>query len=80
MAATQGQDEGLALVIGAGGGLGAALVAGLQASGATVLGLGRHTVPALDLTNWRGFCRPRSAASATTRWAAGTATGRPRRR
>ncbi|MFM9901266.1 MAG: SDR family NAD(P)-dependent oxidoreductase [Polaromonas sp.] len=43
-------DPGLAVVIGAGGGIGAALVAGLQArgDGAEVIGLGRHTVPALD--------------------------------
>ena len=47
-------QPGVALVIGAGGGLGAALVTGLRQSGPqdqtapTVLGLGRHTAPALD--------------------------------
>lgn len=43
-------DSGLAVVIGAGGGIGAALVARLRAGGdaAEVIGLGRHTTPALD--------------------------------
>ena len=43
-------DGGLAVVIGAGGGIGAALLARLQAGGNTaeVIGLGRHTAPALD--------------------------------
>lgn len=42
---------GSAIVIGAGGGIGAALVRSLEASGQfeTVWGLGRHTAPALDL-------------------------------
>ena len=46
-------DGGLALVIGAGGGIGAALVARLRAGGksAEVIGLGRHTTPALDYHN-----------------------------
>lgn len=43
-------DLGLAVVIGAGGGIGAALVARLQARGdaAEVIGLGRSTTPPLD--------------------------------
>ena len=43
-------DLGLTLVIGAGGGIGAALVARLRAGGdaAEVIGLGRLTTPALD--------------------------------
>jgi nucleoside-diphosphate-sugar epimerase len=42
---------GSAIVIGAGGGIGAALLRSLEASGQfeTVWGLGRHTTPALDL-------------------------------
>ncbi|PZO12679.1 MAG: C-factor [Burkholderiales bacterium] len=39
---------GLAVVIGGTGGIGAALVAGLQAQGFEVLALGRRTEPALD--------------------------------
>ena len=39
----------LAVVIGAGGGIGAALAAALEAQGRTVLRLGRATTPALDL-------------------------------
>ena len=44
---------GAALVIGAGGGIGAALVAGLQASQAfaSVMGLGRGTLPRLDYSD-----------------------------
>ena len=44
-------DAGLALVIGAGGGIGAALVARLQSAGnfAQVLGVSRSSTPALDL-------------------------------
>ena len=43
-------EAGMALVIGAGGGIGAALVTGLQASQAfaSVMALGRSTVPPLD--------------------------------
>ena len=46
-------DAGVALVIGAGGGIGAALVAGLQASQAfaSVMGLGRGTLPRLDYSD-----------------------------
>ena len=46
-------DTGVALVIGAGGGIGAALVAGLQASQAfaSVLALGRSTTPRLDYSD-----------------------------
>lgn len=46
-------DTGVALVIGAGGGIGAALVAGLQASQAFagVLALGRSTTPRLDYSD-----------------------------
>lgn len=39
---------GAALVLGAGGGLGAALAFALTARGETVIALGRHTQPALD--------------------------------
>jgi NAD(P)-dependent dehydrogenase (short-subunit alcohol dehydrogenase family) len=42
--------SGLAVVIGGTGGIGAALVAGLQAQGFEVLSLGRRTQPALDYT------------------------------
>ena len=44
-------DAGLALVIGAGGGIGAALLARLQSAGnfAQVLGVSRSSMPALDL-------------------------------
>ena len=50
---TSSPDVGLAVVIGAGGGIGAALVAQLRARGdaSEVIGLGRHTTPALDYTN-----------------------------
>lgn len=41
---------GLAVVIGGTGGIGAALVVGLQAQGFQVLALGRRTQPALDYT------------------------------
>lgn len=41
---------GLSVVLGASGGIGAALVAQLRAQGGTVLALGRHTQPALDVT------------------------------
>ena len=46
-------DAGVALVIGAGGGIGAALVAGLQASQAfaSVIALGRSTTPRLDYSD-----------------------------
>ena len=46
-------DTGVALVIGAGGSIGAALVAGLQASQAfaSVLALGRSTTPRLDYSD-----------------------------
>jgi NAD(P)-dependent dehydrogenase (short-subunit alcohol dehydrogenase family) len=42
--------SGLAVVIGGTGGIGAALVAGLQTQGFQVLALGRRTQPALDYT------------------------------
>lgn len=45
---TPATEPGLALVIGAGGGLGAALVSELQSSGQSVLSLGRQTQPVLD--------------------------------
>lgn len=69
MVATQGLDGSLALVIGAGGGVGAALVAGLRASGAVVLALGRHSVPALDLTD-------EASVAAAARWVAGECAAR----
>jgi NAD(P)-dependent dehydrogenase (short-subunit alcohol dehydrogenase family) len=69
MATVQGLDGGLALVIGAGGGLGAALLAGLRASGTVVLGLGRHTVPALDLTD-------EASVAAAAGWVAGECAAR----
>ncbi|NMG01614.1 SDR family oxidoreductase [Azoarcus taiwanensis] len=45
--------DGLAVVIGAGGGVGAALCARLQATGhfADVIGLSRHSAPPVDLTD-----------------------------
>lgn len=42
------EPAGLAVVVGGTGGIGAALVAGLQAQGFEVLALGRRTQPALD--------------------------------
>ena len=54
MTPTQTHQPGVAVVIGAGGGLGAALVTGLRQPGPqgqaapTVLALGRHSVPVLD--------------------------------
>ena len=44
-------QAGLAVVLGGTGGIGAALVAGLQAQGFEVLSLGRRTQPALDYTD-----------------------------
>ncbi len=41
-------EPGVALVLGAGGGLGAALVDHLRLGPGPVLGLGRHTAPAID--------------------------------
>jgi NAD(P)-dependent dehydrogenase (short-subunit alcohol dehydrogenase family) len=69
MEATQGLGDGLAVVIGAGGGLGAALLAGLRVSGAVALGLGRHSVPALDLTD-------EASVAAAARWVAGECAAR----
>ncbi len=43
-----GNVAGVSLVLGAGGGLGAALAHALSARGETVIALGRHTEPALD--------------------------------
>lgn len=45
------ERPGLAVVLGGTGGIGAALVAGLQAQGLKVLSLGRRTLPALDYTD-----------------------------
>jgi NAD(P)-dependent dehydrogenase (short-subunit alcohol dehydrogenase family) len=45
-----GKQSGLAVVIGGTGGIGAALLAGLQAQGLEVLSLGRRTQPTLDYT------------------------------
>ncbi|MFN7121920.1 MAG: SDR family NAD(P)-dependent oxidoreductase [Hydrogenophaga sp.] len=45
------ETQGLEVVIGGTGGIGAALVAGLQAQGFEVLSLGRRTQPALDYTD-----------------------------
>ncbi|MDO8889020.1 MAG: SDR family NAD(P)-dependent oxidoreductase [Hydrogenophaga sp.] len=45
------ETQGLAVVIGGTGGIGAALVAGLKAQGFEVLSLGRSTQPALDYTD-----------------------------
>lgn len=45
------EKQGLAVVLGGTGGIGAALVAGLQAQGFVVLALGRRTQPALDYTD-----------------------------
>ena len=42
---------GLAVVVGGTGGIGSALVAGLQAQGYEVLAIGRRTQPALDYTD-----------------------------
>ena len=52
-------DAGLALVIGAGGGIGAALVAQLQSAGnfAQVLGVSRSSTPALDLCDEASIAR-----------------------
>ena len=43
--------QGATLVLGAGGGLGAALVQALASRGESVIALGRHTVPALDYSD-----------------------------
>ncbi|WP_296510934.1 SDR family NAD(P)-dependent oxidoreductase [Rhodoferax sp.] len=49
---------GMAVVIGAGGGIGAALVQALEATGGleAVVGLSRHTKPALDLLDEDSIC------------------------
>lgn len=58
----------VAVVVGAGGGIGAALLAGLEASGAygQVIGLGRSSTPPLDLLS-----EPSIAAAAASAAAAG---------
>lgn len=53
------ETQGLAVVVGGTGGIGSALVAGLQAQGFQVLALGRRTQPALDYAD-----EPTVAASA----------------
>ncbi|MFM9880272.1 MAG: SDR family NAD(P)-dependent oxidoreductase [Burkholderiaceae bacterium] len=62
---------GLTLVLGAGGGLGSALVEALQSANQPVMGLGRHSQPALD------YLQPASivqAAAHVQSWCAGRGT------